>query len=124
MAKVRILFREGDLGAMKIMGEVAVTQTSDLENFDYATTSSPFLGTFTFLNDRTFAILGETDAKKVFDNVPQKAKVNAVANNRMMYANYEEGLTRLAYLRRPPSYTRTSLTIFLTSASRRFQVWW
>ena len=91
VAKVRILFRDGDLGAMKIMGEVAVTQTSDLENFDYATTSSPFLGTFTFLNDRTFAILGETDAKKVFDNVPQKAKVNAVANNRMMYANYEEG---------------------------------
>ena len=88
--KVRILFREGDNGAVKIIDEISV-ENPDSPSFEPAAVDSPFLGTYSFLNDRVFAVLPEVEATKDFDRVPQKAKALAVADNRMMYANYEEG---------------------------------
>ena len=89
--KVRILFREGDFGPLKIIDEIFVNQPDDSESFEFAGDDSAFLGTYTFLNDKVFAVLPENEATKTFDLVPQKAKSLAVASNRMMYANYEEG---------------------------------
>jgi len=89
--KVRILFREGDFGPLKIIDEIFVNQPDDSESFEFAEDNSAFLGTYTFLNDKIFAVLPENEATKTFDLVPQKAKSLAVASNRMMYANYEEG---------------------------------
>ena len=88
--KVRILFREGDNGAVKIIDEISVANP-DSPSFELAADGSPFIGTYSFLNDRVFAVLPEAEASKDFDRVPKKAKSLAVADNRMMYANYEEG---------------------------------
>lgn len=88
--KIRILFREGDNGVMKIIDEISV-DNPDSPSFEPADGGSPFVGTYSFLNDRVFAVLPESEATKSFDRVPQKAKSLAVADNRMMYANYEEG---------------------------------
>lgn len=48
---------------------------------------------FKFFNESTYPILTSVDAGKLFDNVPIKAKSQLLAENRLFYGNYTDGLS-------------------------------
>ncbi len=96
VARVRILFREGQDNVWQIIDEVSAKVDQANENFffegpnDGANEDQP-LGFYTFYNDRVYPVVSNKISKKNFDNLPKKAEGQAVADNRLMYANYVDG---------------------------------
>ena len=96
VSRVRILFREGDGGAWKIIDEVSAKIEQGNSNFFFlgsnenAAIGEP-LGYYSFYNDKVYPIVPKDTSDKNFDNLPQKAEGQAIANNRLMYANYIDG---------------------------------
>ena len=96
VARVRILFREGQDNAWQIIDEVSSKVDQLNENFffegpnDGANEDQP-LGFYTFYNDKVYPVVSNKISKKNFDNVPKKAEGQAIVDNRLMYANYVDG---------------------------------
>ena len=96
VARVRILFREGQDNVWQIIDEVSAKVDQGNENFFFAgpndgTNEDQPLGYYTFYNDRVYPVISNKISKKNFDNLPKKAEGQAVADNRLMYANYVDG---------------------------------
>tara|TARA_Y100000114_G_scaffold155808_1_gene180990 strand:- start:4938 stop:10502 length:5565 start_codon:yes stop_codon:yes gene_type:complete len=96
IARVRILFREGQDNVWQIIDEVSAKVDQGNENFFFAgpndgTNEDQPLGYYTFYNDRVYPVISNKISKKNFDNLPKKAEGQAVADNRLMYANYVDG---------------------------------
>jgi len=47
---------------------------------------------YNFINDKTLRVLPDDELLRAYDNVPRLAKAQDIIGNRLMYANYEEGL--------------------------------
>ena len=96
VARVRILFREGQDNVWQIIDEVSAKVDQANENFFFAgandgTNEDQPLGYYTFYNDRVYPVISNKISKKNFDNLPKRAEGQAVADNRLMYANYVDG---------------------------------
>jgi len=61
----------------------------EIEEIDNNYTSNA--ETIEFTNNKLGTALSDVETNKSYDNVPQKAKALAIAGNRLMMANYEEG---------------------------------
>lgn len=96
--KIRILFREGNSGAFKIMDEVFNYQpdTNFDENPDFdLVDDGDILGYYTFRNNSIYPILPTKQSSKNFDNLPRKAVSQSVSGNRLMYGNYLDGFNEV-----------------------------
>jgi|DEB0MinimDraft_6_1074348.scaffolds.fasta_scaffold00720_4 hypothetical protein len=49
------------------------------------------ISTVKFIDDKISSALSVDEVNKIYDNVPQVAKSQAIAKNRLMYGNYKEG---------------------------------
>jgi len=74
--KIKILARKGNTFNFFVIDEV---QANNQEQ------------TFSFRNDRVTKAVSESEVNKQFDNLPRKAKAQAVTANRMVYGNYIDG---------------------------------
>lgn len=90
---VKLIYREGNDGVPFVFDKISTDTSSFNSNFTY--TGSPFLGVYSFRNDVTGVVLGETDRFKTFDNVPREPSAQAVADDRLMYGNYKEGYSNI-----------------------------
>lgn len=47
-----------------------------------------------FYNDKSYALVSDSEYNKTVDNVPKSAKAQVIAANRLFYANYKEGFDK------------------------------
>lgn len=87
--RVRILFREGNGGVLKIIDEVSLKVNQSIEEWDLETL------TYRFRNDKTYGVLSTATLNKNFDSVPQKAGTQSVVGERMMYGDYTENFDQV-----------------------------
>jgi hypothetical protein len=76
--KMVLYARNGDSGVFYEVAEVDNNGTSNVH-------------TVNFTNDTVGAALSETDAQKLYDNVPQLADSQEIVEGRLMYGGYTEG---------------------------------
>lgn len=74
--KIKILARKGNTFNFFVVDEIEVNNTEQ---------------TYSFKNDRVTKAVSESEVNKQFDNLPRKAKAQAVTANRMVYGNYIDG---------------------------------
>ena len=87
---VKILFREGNEGAFKLIDEVSNLSDISNDDFDFFDDEG-ILGYYSFRNDGVYAVVPAEQVKKNFDNLPRKARAQTVSANRLMYGNYLDG---------------------------------
>lgn len=74
--KIKILARKGNTFNFFVIDEIEANNDEQ---------------TFRFRNDRVTKAVSESEVNKQFDNLPRKAKAQAVTANRMVYGNYIDG---------------------------------
>lgn len=82
VSKIKLLARVGTSGAFSIIAE---------QNNPVGATS-----TYGFTNDGLYPLVSTDVVDKNFDNVPLKAKTQAISGNRLVYGNYVEGYDNLS----------------------------
>ena len=73
--KIRLLVRFGNAGGFKVIEEIAPDDATN----------------YLFYNDRVLYPVSEEETAMHFSGLPKKARAQAIASNRLMYANYLEG---------------------------------
>ena len=90
--KIRLLAREGNDGFFFAIDEFE-KGTDVVATYETATTniwdSTNYV--YSFYNDRVVTGTSPIEVAKQYDNLPRKAKAQAVVNNRLMYGNYLDG---------------------------------
>lgn len=92
LKKVRILAKKGNDGSFFVVDEF-----DPKTNINRSVLGSSFevynSGTaeYKFFNDRLGAGVSSVTTNKMYDNVPLKARGQAIAGNRLIYSNYTEG---------------------------------
>lgn len=117
VARVRLLFKEGDFGTWKIIDEVSTKVEQSNEFFTFTPESETLVGKFDFMANRVYAVLALDEASKNYDSVPQVAQAQTITGNRLMYGNYIEGFdsvqasasSSLEYKERPKDLVSFSL---------------
>ena len=75
---VRVLVRFGEAGVLKAIDEVDVEDlAADIE--------------YNFFNDRVLVPIPQKEQNKLFTNLPRRAQAQAIASDRLIYANYLDG---------------------------------
>ena len=92
VSKIRLIAREGNTSAFYIIDEfdpnenlVRQVYGQDIDVYNSGG------GVYRFFNDILGTTVPTPTEDKLFDNVPLKARGQAVVGNRLMYSNYEEG---------------------------------
>lgn len=75
---VRILVRFGEAGVLKVIDEIDIENF--LEDIEY-----------NFFNDRVLIPIPQNEQNKLFSNLPRRAQAQAIASDRLIYANYLDG---------------------------------
>jgi len=92
LKRVRLIARRGNSGEFFTIDEFDpyVDKTVSLGGSSdtiYDSSSQ----TYTFRNDVIGTVIDSNTVNKLYDNVPYKARTQAIAANRLIYANYSEG---------------------------------
>ena len=89
--RVRLLARRGNSGGFFIVDEF--DPNADLERDIYGGTKvyDKQTGEYKFFNNILGQTISDTTAQKLYDNVPLKARGQALVDNRLMFSNYTEG---------------------------------
>lgn len=89
--RVRLLARRGNSGGFFIVDEF--DPNADLERDIYGGTKvyDKQTGEYKFFNNLLGQTISDTTAQKLYDNVPLKARGQALVDNRLMFSNYTEG---------------------------------
>lgn len=76
---------------------------------------------FVFLNDKSYPLLSEEEANKLYDAVPRSAYTQAFSNNRLFYGDYVEGFPNIetSSMVRPVYHNRGTLPTVTGSVSPR-----
>lgn len=92
LSKIRLLARSGNASTFFVVDEFDPTEdvTRDVDGFS-TTLFSANGDSYRFYNDHLGSLVSPTVANKMYDNVPQLAEGQAVAENRLFYSNYTEG---------------------------------
>jgi len=77
ISKIKIIARRGNSNDFFVIDEVV------------STPNEPTI--YEFFNDRVTRGVSSNESKKQFDNLPRRAKAQAVSSNRLMYGNYIDG---------------------------------
>ena len=92
---IKILFREGNEGAFKLIDEISNKTDILNDDFEYFGDEG-ILGYYSFRNDSVYPILPAAQVNKNFDNLPRKARAQTISANRLMYGNYLDGFDNVA----------------------------
>lgn len=95
--KIRLLAREGNIGTFFVIDEVD-TQVDLVRNIlgTDITIFNAQTGVYRFYNEGVYSSVPSSEEDKLYDNVPLLAEGQAVADNRLLYSNYNEGRANLA----------------------------
>lgn len=107
--RVRILFREGNEGALKIIEEVSLKVNQSQPNWDLASR------TFSFRNNEVYGVVSRSVLEKNYDHLPQKANTQTVSDNRLMYGGYTEGFDQVVTNSRATVIFKDRITRFIGS---------
>ena len=95
--KIRLLAREGNIGTFFVIDEVE-TQVDLVRNIlgTDITIFNAQTGVYRFYNEGVYSSVPSSEEDKLYDNVPLLAEGQTVADNRLLYSNYNEGRANLA----------------------------
>ena len=79
LAEVDVLYKESDQQAVKVLKTIELAKLT--------LTSDSFLN-FTYKSEEPIKVLEASEITRVYDNVPVKAKTQAITGNRVVYANF------------------------------------
>ena len=118
---VRILARKGNNGVFFVVDEFdpAEDVTRNVMS-NSVTVYTAETGEYKFYNDSLGFLISDTEANKLYDNVPQTAEGQSITASRLMYSNYEEGYpnhTMSTYIDINPQYSSsiTGANSFITT---------
>ena len=92
VSKIRLIAREGNTSVFYIIDEFDPNE--DLVRQVYGQSINVYNssgGVYKFFNDILGTSVPTATEDKLYDNVPLKARGQAIVGNRLMYSNYEEG---------------------------------
>jgi len=92
LSKIRILARSGNASTFFVVDEFDPREdvTRDVDGVS-TTLFSANGDSYKFFNDHLGSLVSPTVANRMYDNVPQLAEGQAIAENRLFYSNYTEG---------------------------------
>ena len=80
--EIDICYKKGNGNEIKVIQRINKQQSSIADNV---------INTFLFSNNKIYTTLPSSEWFRLYDNVPHKAKAQAIMGNRLMYGNYVEG---------------------------------
>jgi len=89
--RVRLLARRGNSGGFFIVDEFDPNADLDRDIYGGTKVYNKETGEYKFFNNILGQTISDTTAQKLYDNVPLKARGQAVIENRLMFSNYTEG---------------------------------
>jgi len=90
--KIRVIGRIGNDGRFFLIDEVDAGQNKTRFVFGASqTVYDSSNGIYRFFNDGVYPTVDLSTSSKAYDNVPLKARGQAIVGNRLMYSNYTEG---------------------------------
>ena len=87
--RIRLMFREGNEGVLKLIDEVSLEVDQAEPNWNVNAR------TYAFRNNEVYGILPNDVLNKNFDHLPKKAKTQTVSDDRLMYGGYTEGFNNV-----------------------------
>lgn len=87
--RIRIMFREGNEGVLKLIDEVSLEVAQAEPNWDVNARI------YSFRNNEVYGILPNEVLNKNFDHLPKKAKTQTVSDDRLMYGGYTDGFNNV-----------------------------
>lgn len=93
VSKIRLLFRIGNTGSFSIADEFDPREnlTRRIGNNVSKTIYDADTSVYRFYSDGYYSRIADSVSGKLYDNVPQKAQGQALAESRLLYSNYTEG---------------------------------
>jgi len=90
--RVRLIAKRGNDGSFFLVDEFdPFVDKESVHNSSAFTIYNADTQTYQFRNDVVGPAIDTNTVNKMFDNVPYKAETQAIASNRLIYANYTEG---------------------------------
>jgi hypothetical protein len=80
--EIDICYKKGSGNEIKVIQRINKQQSSIVDNTVHS---------FLFSNNKIYTTLPSSEWFRLYDNVPHKAKAQAIMGNRLMYGNYVEG---------------------------------
>lgn len=93
LEKIRILARPSNSGAFFVVDEFNPFEAvrRNIGGSEAVELYSPDTGVYKFYNNASGRVIDDITAQKLYDNVPLKASAVEIADNRLLFADYEEG---------------------------------